>query len=521
LWTRCVGFLSWDVEETMSQQETMLRDHLRMASESALATALTRGRAVSNSKEFREAVPLTSYENYKDTLGECRNDVLVRTPASWLLTSGRSDGKPKWVPLSAEAKAQLGWSTLGLFLAATAHERGDVRLHRGTRLLNMTAPPPYLSGTAVESLVDLGLWGTEPYPPNDPALAALSFERRMAVGFQRATQHGIDVAVSYSSVLAGVGAAFANRNFRLPATNPLRDQAAFARVTRGRLSALMARRALLPRDVWKPQAIVAGGMDSSLFRPQIVEQWGSDPLELIASTEGLFLGMQTWDRSTITLIPYFNFFEFIPQEELVKEEHQAGHVPATLLLDDLQVGVVYELVVTNLLGGALARYRTGELFRLAASTNSDAKVALPQFVYCGQRSDLIEIANFARLSERMVASAMSAAGIACVAWTARKEVEAGQPVVHVRYEPLPGHNQGAPTDPERLDAAFRLLDTDWRDMEDIAGLRPLRLTSLPEGTFARLSESSGYSIPRINAPDATIDALLDAAASARLSARPE
>jgi hypothetical protein len=72
LWRRCLGFLDWDVDETMSQQETMLRDHLRVASESALGTALMRGRSVSTSKDFREAVPLTSYENYKDTLGEHR-----------------------------------------------------------------------------------------------------------------------------------------------------------------------------------------------------------------------------------------------------------------------------------------------------------------------------------------------------------------------------------------------------------------------------------------------------------------
>jgi hypothetical protein len=154
---------------------------------------------------------------------------------------------------------------------------------------------------------------------------------------------------------------------------------------------------------------------------------------------------------------------------------------------------------------------------MEAPSNQEARVSLPQFLYCGQRTDLVEIAGFARLSERTFALALSTAGISCVDWTARKEIESGKAIVHIRFEPA-----GTVTDSERdlqlrLASALRRIDTDWRDMEDIVGLHPLRLSSLPAGTFARLEQASGGGaghFPRINASDDRIRALLEFAISA-------
>lgn len=505
LWERCLGFLDKTAEETVARQRKQLDQQLARQTSSQLSARISGGRPIESAATLRSQVRLTDYRSYVDTLGVRDGSALSEPPDRWLKTSGRFDGGTKWIPLSAQAREEIAWATLGLFIAARARGRGDIRLPRELRLLNMTAPPPYFSGTAVASFEEAHLWQTKLYPQNDPALDGLPFEERMALGFAGAARRGVDIAVSYSSVLAGVGGSLGRRRLSAPGRTDIYQR---GRLLRRQVSAWLQRRAVLPRDIWAPKAIIAGGMDAALFRTQIIEEWGCDPLELFGSTEGLFMGMQTWDRTTISLIPHFNFFEFIPGEELMIEEAQPGHEPRTLLLDELSANGSYELVVTSLLGGALLRYRTGDILRLAATSNSDTRVALPQFAYQGQRSDLLEVAGFARLSEETFARALAHARVVPVDWTARKEIEGGRPVVHLRLE------LAAPVDLNALESmineALRNLDGDWRDMEDFADIHPLRVTVLRDGTFARWREMTGADsprLPRINASQSMIDSL--------------
>jgi hypothetical protein len=496
-WDISLGFLDWDVAQTLSYQDAMLSEQLNRLSSGSLGRSLLGNRTITSAKGLREAVPLSDYDAYKDTLGARRSDVLGEQPADWLVTSGRSDGLPKWVPLTADARSQLAKATLGLFIAATARERGEVRLPSSLRLLNMTAPPPYMSGTAVAAFADSRLWPHRLFPPNDPTTDALPFESRMALGFDTASKEGVDFAMSYSSVLAGIGASFARR--QLPFSHSAGAEA--------------HEEVMLPKDLWNLQGIIAGGMDARLFRRQIEEQWGCDPLELLGSTECLFYGMQTWDRSTITLIPHFNYFEFIRSGDLDLPGSDLRQ-PSTLKLDELSVNEVYELVVTNLLGGALVRYRTGELLKLTALSNAASGVQLPQFEYFGQRTDLIELAGFARLSETVIERAIASSNLPYVEWIAAKEVDRGQPVLHLRIE-LAGQTFVEAEVESLIDSALRRLDTDWRDLEDIVGVRPLRVSLLATGSFAHYRETvTTKPIPRINAPVTAVERL-DRAASAR------
>ncbi|MEX2375017.1 MAG: GH3 auxin-responsive promoter family protein [Dehalococcoidia bacterium] len=521
IWEQSLGFLSWTTEQFLSNQERSLKQQLKLLAASPLGQQMLGQVPIETIGELRERMPLTDYDAYAGTLGERQDEVLPATPSSWLRTSGRSDGSPKWVPLSRAARDQLAWTTLGLLIAARAREQGDVRLDREISILNLTAPPPYFSGTAVAAFADLRPWPARLYPPSDARLEALTVEERMAIAFSGAGRAGVDFALSYSSVLAGVGGTFTGRH---PPYTPSADLRSRARLTRARLAAMICRRSLLPRDVWSPKAIIAGGMDAALFRRQIIEQWGCDPLELLGSTEGLFLGMQTWERTTTTLIPHFNFFEFIPEAELTEEGQQSTHVPATLLLDELRLGEVYELVITNLLGGALLRYRTGELLRLTGLSNQDSVIQLPQFRYHGQRSDLIEVGGFARISEQILVRAMNAAGIEPAEWTARKEIEASMPIVCIRVELAHGSVAEDRALGARLNATLRELDPDWRDMEDIADIHPLRLQRLPTGTFDQLAASGVLGTgrcARMNASDTVINMLDVLARDAAARASPQ
>lgn len=506
LWERILGFLDWDAERMVEEQRGLLERQLQAHAASPLMREITGGAALATVEDLRGHVPLTDYDAYVDTLGERRDDALAVRPDRWMKTSGRADGGTKWIPLSPAAREELAWATLGLFIAARAREKGDIRLPEELRLLNMTAPPPYFSGNAIAAYDEFHLWRTQLFPRNEPTIDALPFEERMALGFAGAARRGVDLAVSYSSVLAGVSRSISRRRLSTGSRSDLRQR---ARLWQRQFRAWIEHRGLLPRDVWSPKAIVAGGMDAALFRGQIIEEWGCDPLELFGSTDGLFLGMQTWDRTTTTLLPQFNFFEFIPQAELVAEEEDAGHEPRTVLLDELSESGSYELVVTSLLDGALVRYRTGEILRLAATSNASAGVRLPQFVYQGQRSDLVEVAGFARLSEQTFARALANAGVVDLDWTVRKEVQDGAPIVHLRLE-LATPRTAEDLAPQ-LNEALRLLDVDWRDMEDFADIHPLRVTVVSPGTFAHWrAMAAGRNLSHINANDAAIDLLVQA-----------
>jgi hypothetical protein len=507
-WDRSLPFLDWDLGQLMSQQSEGLNTQLRHFENSQVPAAAFAPRAIRSIEEFRSTVLLTDDSHYAPLFVDRNVGALSEPPASWLRTSGPTESSPKWVPLSAAAREQLSWATLGILIAAQATRMRDVRLRDEPRILNLTAPPPFFTGSAVAAFAELRPWPATLYPIDDAGLEDSSFERRMARALSEASRTGVDLVLSYSSVLSGIGRSLSKPT--LPFA-PSRDPRGRFRLARARTLAALARRTVLPKDVWSPKAIVAGGVDAALFRENIIEEWGRDPLELLASTDGLFMGMQTWDRTTTTLIPTFNFFEFIPGPESDKQARNPSYTPSTVLFDELSIGQSYELVITNLLGGALARYRTGEVLRMTSFENHVSGVRLPQFVYEGQRTEVLEIAGFVRLNEGKIQLAIEKSRVPINDWVIEKDLEGSMPIVSLRIEMA--DRQAAVQSGELADrvvSALREIDQDWRDMEDLADIHPLRLRVLAPGAFEELDRSGlrDRGFRRVN-PSSSITSLLD------------
>jgi hypothetical protein len=209
---------------------------------------------------------------------------------------------------------------------------------------------------------------------------------------------------------------------------------------------------------------------------------------MFVSSEGLMVAIQGWDKTSMTLVPTLNFLEFIPEDELVAESNGSTSQPRTVLMDELEVGKNYEVVMTTFYDGPLMRYRTGDIFRVVASENRATGVQLPQVVSYGRQSDTVDIAGFVKLTELAVWRAIEEAEVPYVEWTARKEVEDSQPTLHVRIEPRPGSPVDSAAAQSRIDAALKRLEPDWADLETMAGLKPLRVTYLPSGSFDRYVE---------------------------------
>lgn len=512
LWERCLGFMDASLEEAITAQHRDLGSQLRRIGTSPLARQLIGGTPPDRYGQFRDTVPLTTYDDYADTIGERRADTLLEPPSAWLRTSGRADGKPKWAPLAPLAHDELSWIVLAFCIASMAREPGDVRLPRDARILNLTAPPPYLSGTGVASLDRI--WPVRLNPDPITAEADEPFEEALARAFDTAMADRVDVVLSYASVLAGIGETFRRQQTLQLRTHLRHHPRAGARLLRARLRARLARRPVYPRDLWPVRGAVVGGTDAETFRDRVRDYWGREPLDILGSTEALFFAMQAWDHTTLTLIPSLNFFEFLPADgERVHQPATADHRAALRSLDELDVGRTYELVVTSLLGGPFIRYRTGDILKVHAPSSHSAGATLPQFTYHGRLSDMLEIAGFARLTERTVEAALRTALVGHVDWVMRKELEGGAPIARLLIEldgsrDVPAHEVEA-----RVHDALSALDRDWADMERIAALRPLRVTLLAAGSFTRVGQDRGQADDinphgRMNPTDAVVESLL-------------
>ena len=523
LWDRCLGYLDLSLEETLALQHRLLEEQLQTLGGSELGWHLFRGEQPRTADDLRRSVPLTNYEDYAPWLATKTESALPEPARMWLRTSGRG-GTAKWYPLANGLYEEWRWVGLGLMILSSARGRGDVRFEKHARLLNLTAPPPFASGSLMRSLDEM--WPVRQMPPQTSKVDALPFEQRTALAMQGAVEGGVDYVISLASVLAAIADRFGSG----PPPRPLRERLgrprAFARMGAAAVRARAAGRPLLPRDAWSVRGVLTAGMDASLFRERIHQAWGRYPLELFASTEGQGLATQTWDFGGMTVIPTLNFFEFIPDNEYEREDQYPSYQPRTVLLDELEAGRNYEMVITNLRGGPMVRYRTGDIFRVTAMKNSATGVDLPQLASYSRRSDVIDIGGFTRLTEKTVWLAIEMAGVSYTDWTVRKELDGDDPVLRLRLERPAGEpvTAEAAHDLERsIDAALRAVDSDWADMERMANLQPLRVTLISPGSFERYTQqrrAEGADPVQLkpvhmNASDQMIDALVSVGASER------
>ena len=180
-------------------------------------------------------------------------------------------------------------------------------------------------------------------------------------------------------------------------------------------------------------------------------------------------------------IPDLNFLEFIPYDEYLKEKEDPTHKPRTLLLDQIKPGEIYEVVITNYLGGTFIRYRVGDLIRVTALNDPEHGIELPHFEFYSRADDVIDMAGFTRLTESTIWKAIAASGVPYTDWAVRKEYREEKPVLKLFLE------TPVELDPEetrqKIICALMELDSDYRDLVNMLNDSHLELVFLPPGAF--------------------------------------
>ena len=365
---------------------------------------------------------------------------------------------------------------------ATCQEKRDVAIEENDKFLYCLAPLPYTSGLLAHAV--LNEFPFEFMPPVEES-ERMAFQERIEKGFKLSFRKGLDIFFGLSSVLVRMGEGFAEQSGHMELSSDLLHPRALYRIAKALATQRLAKRPILPSDLWDLKGIMSSGMDTAIYRDKIKHYWGKYPLEMYGGSEFGLIALQTWDYEGMTFVPDLNFLEFIPEDEHLKSREDPDHQPKTILLDEVEAGNSYEIVITNFFGGAFVRYRVGDMVRITALRNDRLDIDIPQMTFDTRCDDVIDLASFTRLTERVIWQAVEDSGVRYADWTARKETEGGQPILHLYVELKEGESREAAEIEDAIGRGLERLDSDYRNLEEMLGLRPLRVTILPTGAFGR------------------------------------
>ena len=517
----CCGFIDLSLEQVMVIQKRLLLEQIELLKNCELGRKVMRGAKPTTVEEFREQVPFTTYTDYCPELMERREDVLPAKVARWVRTSGTSgQSYIKWVPFSVGFVRELEKVLVAEIIFSGCNNKSDLsKLKEHFKVLHTLGPPEY--GTGYLAYIIKEAINCDFLPSHG---GELPFVQCIMLGFEEALYRGLDGFGGIASALVYAGEQIKRGSGNISSRFLLAHPGALLRVTRGLVKSKLARRPLLPEDLWTVRGIICGGSDATIFKKRVEELWGRHPLEHYASCEGGYCALQTWDFEGMAFIPNLNFFEFIPEREWFKWQLDHSYQPKTILLDEVKEGENYEIVITNLHGGILTRCRIGDMVRITSLRNEKLGIDIPQMVFEKRVDELIIMFGVGHLTEKLIGEAIENTGIPYVDWTARKEVVGNKPALHIYIELKENYIASEKSvaasvynELEKLDSVyhFNLQKYVYGDAINFLGLRPVAVTFLPEGAFSRCisqrrSGRAGLGSlkpPRINPSDEVLSML--------------
>lgn len=510
LWQRYCGFLDLSVNEFMDIQKELLLDQIERVADSVLGKKVMGGSRPKTIDEFRKIVPLTTYDDYEPYLSDKREDALAAKPQWWCHSAGRG-GRFKWVPQSKEVFERCVKGYLAAFILSTANNKGEVNIRPGFRLLATIAPAPYTSGyimTALKQGITFKL-----IPPLEDV--ELSFHDRIKKGFKMALRDGVDIMGAVTSILARMGEEFSEQTSKMQFSISLLHPNIIFRLIRAVIRSKRNKRPILPKDLWNPKGIIASGLDTEIYKEAVTHYWGTAPHELYAGTEGLVYAMQSWNKKALTFLPDMVFFEFIPYEGLTENEEKHKSNVSTVLLNELEEGKLYEVILTQFYGMPLLRYCVDDIIKVVALKDEEVGTELPQFEFQRRVGEIINLAGLTQLDEKTIWRAIANTGVKYVDWSACKEYAQNKTYLRIYIELK--EKMKLEVLEKVIDEQLRIVDIDYQDLDSYLGLQPVKVTVLTPGTFqAYIDEKvkEGADIAhlkpnRINAPDSIIQRLLE------------
>ncbi|MBI4334263.1 MAG: GH3 auxin-responsive promoter family protein [Chloroflexi bacterium] len=509
-WTKHCGFFDLTAAEFQTIQDELLSQQLARAGELVTYRDFARGERPGGVQWFRSHLPLTTYDDYAPYLNNKDEKGVAPEGSHWVFTTGRG-GAGKWIPYTAEALKRLLVSSVTTLLQASASRKGEVNIRGGETILNCIAPAPFLTGLMFNLLCENLRLRLLPPPQTG---AGTEFKARIEAGLQTALSTGLDIVGSLPSVLVRIGELMSSGKSRRGLSGRRLSPGALPRLLRAYSISRWNRRPIMPRDIWRPTVLLSWGLDTDSYRPRIKHYWGKDPLEFYGCTEAGILGIQAFNRKGLTLVPYPAFFEFIPEEDWDRDRSRSDRQPRTVLLAELEPGKRYEVVLTSFYGMPFIRYRAGHLIKVISIGDPQTGASLPQIALVGRADQTIDIGGFTRLDERTLLQALDRCPFPRGNWMAAREISDGSPLLRFYVETDSEWDEQQVQ--QSLHGSLAEIDPSYRDLQDLLGLKPLRVTLLTPGIFDRFSYEkkrqdpgfSSASLPHVNPSPSVIHDIL-------------
>lgn len=504
IWRKYCGFLELNMEAYMNIQNRLMEEQIGLWSDCELGRKILNGKKPKTIEEFRQMVPLTTYEDYADILLRKQAESLPGNPVIWIQTTWEGGRHPiKVAPYTRSMLDTFRNNVAACLLLATSTERGKFSYEEGDKMLYGLAPLPYATG-----LLPL-LLGEETqisFLPEVKEAVNMSFSQRNKLGFKLALKKDVELFFGLGSVTYAVSQSLSSMSgggSMDPSSLLQFKPSMLYRMVKAKHLCKKEKRALKPKDLFGLKGLMIAGTDNQCYKDELEDLWGIRPTEVFAGTEPTLVGTENWSRNGLYFFPDGCFYEFITEADMMRNEEDPSFVPPTCLMDEVQVGEKYELVLTVLKGGAFARYRCGDMYRCVGMGSRADQTTIPRFEYVDRVPSIIDIAGFTRISEAGIQNAIRLSRMPVHDWTATKEYnENNKPYLHiyleVRKEAFIDHAINPEILKDILSTYFKYIDQDYRDLKKILGMDPLVVTVLRCGTFDAFSKMEGKRIRHLN-----------------------
>ena len=515
IWEEYCGFLTLSKEGFMDIQKRLLMEQIELWSSCGLGQSILKGKHPRTIEEFREMVPLTTYEDYAPTLLSKQTGDLPGEPVLWVQTTWEGGVHPiKVAPYTKGMLDTFKHNVMSCLILATSRKKGDFDISVTDHMLYALAPLPYVTGLLpllFKDEIDIE------FLPSVRDAVNMSFKERNVQGFKLGMKKGIEYFFGLGSVLYYVSQSITS--MPLGRKKSLKDRLSsispkmMARYMVAKKKCRKENRELLPKDLFQLKGFMCAGTDNRCYKEDLARLWGIPPMEIFAGTESTCIGCETWSREGVYFLPDACFYEFIPENELDKNLADPEYQPRTILWDEVVPGGVYEIVLTVLKGGAFARYRIGDMFRCTGIGSQLENNQIPRFQYIDRVPQVIDIAGFTRITENSINQAIELSSLPIAAWTAKKEfTDNNRPYLHLYVELERDNLAGSAVSirilQDQLGIYFRYLDQDYEDLKKILGVDPLKITLLKCGTFETYRRRFGTPIRSMNPGSREISDLL-------------
>lgn len=503
IWDEYCGFLELDIRQYMTIQYRLMEEQMKLWCSSEIGKSILKGKRPSTIEEFRKEVPLTTYDDYADILLLKKSEMLPGDPVVWIRTTWEGGRHPvKIAPYTRSMLDTFRDNVIACLILCTSAEKGRITVENTDKILYGLAPLPYLTGLmpyVLNEATDIQF-----LPPVDEAVN-MSFSERNKAGFKLGMKNNIEIFFGLGSVAYAVSLSLAQMSASSGGLSALKSckPAMIKRILSAKSRCRRERRSLKPKDLFKLKGFMVAGTDNNCYKDDLEALWGVRPMELFAGTEPSLIGTESWTRKGMYFFPNACFYEFITEEDMLKNIDDSTYIPRTYLMDEVIPGMTYELVISVFKGGAFARYRVGDMYRCLGLENREDGTKIPRFEYIDRIPSIIDIGGFTRISESGIESVIELSKLPVRHWTAKKEfTDNNRPFMHLYIEiERDAFATSAVTAEllrEQMSAYFKYIDQDYRDLKKILGMDPLVVTVVKCGTFDTFKKVKGHAVRQMN-----------------------